>query len=85
MGYFCAMVTVHREAGLRFIIFVDDHEPGHVHVVGDGKAKINITGPDGRPELVYNDGFKAGDLRKAMRIVAEQQPMMLEKWNERHG
>lgn len=34
------MVTVHREAGLRFIIFVDDHPPPHVHVVGDGKAKI---------------------------------------------
>ncbi|PWG01323.1 DUF4160 domain-containing protein [Sphingosinicella humi] len=55
------MVTVHREAGLRFIIFVDDHEPAHVHVIGDGTAKINLTGPSGEPELVYNDGFKAGE------------------------
>lgn len=79
------MVTVHRESGFRFIIFIDDHEPAHVHVVGDGKAKINLVGSDGEPELVYNDGFKAGDLRKALRIVAEQQAMFLRRWDEYHG
>ena len=79
------MVTVHREAGLRFIIFVDDHEPAHVHVFGEGKAKINLAGEDGEPKLVYNDGFKAGDLRKALRIVAQQQATMLERWDEYHG
>ena len=79
------MVTVHREAGLRFIIFVDDHEPAHVHVVGDGKAKVNLSGPDGRPELGYNDGLKAGDLRRALRIVGQQQAMMQERWEEQHG
>jgi hypothetical protein len=79
------MVTVHREAGLRFIIFTDDHEPAHVHVIGDGNAKINLAGPDGKPELVSNDGLKMGDLRKAMRIVTEQQAPMLKRWNEYHG
>ncbi len=79
------MVTVHREAGLRFVIFTDDHEPAHVHVVGDGHAKINLVGADGQPELVSNDGLKAGDLRKAMRIVGEQQAMLLEVWSKHHG
>lgn len=79
------MVTVHREAGLRFVIFTDDHEPAHVHVVGDGVAKINLVGPDGSPELVSNDGLKTGDLRKAMRIVTEQQARMLERWKDHHG
>lgn len=79
------MVTVHREAGFRFVIFVDDHEPAHVHVVGDGTAKINLAGPDGKPELVRNDGLKAGDLRKSLRIVAERQALLLEKWSEYHG
>lgn len=78
------MVTVHREAGLRFIIFVDDHEPAHVHVLGDGNAKVNLAGPDGKPELIRNEGFKIGDMRKVMRIVAEQQAMLLEKWSEHH-
>lgn len=79
------MVTILREAGLRFIIFTNDHEPAHVHVVGDGIAKINLAGADGQPELVSNDGLKTGDLRKAMRIVAQHQPMMLEQWKNYHG
>ena len=79
------MVTVHREAGLRFIIFTDDHEPAHVHVIGGGRAKIDLAGADGRPKLIDSDGLKAGDLRKALRIVSEQQAMMLERWNEYHG
>ena len=79
------MVTVHREAGLRFIIFKDDHPPAHVHVIGDGKAKIIIVGSDGQPELDYNDGLKAGDLRKAMKIIADQQAMLMERWKDYHG
>lgn len=78
------MVTVHREAGLRFIIFKDDHPPPHVHVVGDGKARIVIAGADGEPELSYNDGLKAGDLRKAMRIVAEHRATLIERWKDYH-
>ena len=79
------MVTVHREAGLRFVIFTDDHEPAHVHVIGDGNAKIDLTGPDGKPVLLTNDGFKIGDLRKAMRIVTERREWLLGKWDEYHG
>jgi hypothetical protein len=79
------MVTVRREAGRRFIIFKDDHPPPHVHVISDGKAKIVIVGPGGDPELAYSDGLKAGDLRKAMRIVAEQQALLMAQWNDYHG
>jgi hypothetical protein len=44
------MVIIYRAHGLR--IFTDDHEPAHVHVFGDGQAKINLIGPDGFPALV---------------------------------
>ena len=79
------MVTVHREAGLRFVIFTDDHEPAHVHVYGDGSAKIDLVGESGAPELVHADGLKGGDVRKAMRIAAEQRAYLLERWRELHG
>lgn len=52
------MVTVYRAFGLSVVIFVDDHEPAHVHVFGDGQAKINLTGADGNPELIWADGMK---------------------------
>jgi Domain of unknown function (DUF4160) len=46
MGYFVFMVTLYRAYGLRVVIFVDDHEPAHVHVFGDGQAKINLIGDE---------------------------------------
>jgi hypothetical protein len=79
------MVTVHRERGLRFIIFSDDHEPAHVHAFGAGAAKINLVGEDGAPELVWAVGMKRGELRKAMRIVAAEQARLLECWRTIHG
>lgn len=79
------MVTIHRAHGLRVIIFTDDHEPAHVHVFGDGQAKINLVGPNGNPSLVWAEGMKANDLRRAMRLVRDQQQQFLARWREIHG
>lgn len=67
------------------IIFVDDHVPAHVHVVGDGQAKINLAGASGAPELVWAEGMTRADIRKAMRIVIEQQAMLKARWETIHG
>jgi hypothetical protein len=79
------MVTVLRADGLRVVIFVDDHQPAHVHVFGDGHAKINLLGADGAPELVWADGMTRGEVRRAMRIVIEQQALLLARWEKIHG
>lgn len=79
------MVTVFRAHGLRFIIFVDDHLPAHVHVFGDGHIKANLVGQDGGPELVTIEGMKRGDVRRAMQIIEEQQAFLLECWRKIHG
>ena len=79
------MVTIHRAHGLRVIIFTDDHEPAHVHVFGDGQAKINLVGPDGVPNLVWAEDMKANDLRRAMQLVRDQREQFLAKWGEIHG
>ena len=78
------MVTVLRAQGLRVVIFLNDHHPAHVHVFGDGEAKINLSGPDGAPELVWADNMSRGEVRRAMRLVAEQQAMLLARWREFH-
>jgi hypothetical protein len=72
------MVTAYRAHGLRVVIFTDDHEPAHVHVFGDGEAKINLAGAEGAPELLGCRHDRA-DLRRAMQIVKEQA-MLLERW-----
>lgn len=70
---------------MRVLIFLQDHEPAHVHVMGDGHAKINLLGPDGAPELVWADGMTRAEVRRAMRIVAEQQAVLIARWRTIHG
>lgn len=36
------MITLRRAAGMRFVIYANDHEPAHLHVYGDGEARISI-------------------------------------------
>jgi hypothetical protein len=67
------------------VIFVDDHEPAHVHVFGDGEAKINLIGMDGSSELLWADGFKRTDVRRAMKIVEDHREEFLAQWRNIHG
>lgn len=80
------MVTVYRSAGLRVVIFTDDHEPAHVHVFGDGQAKINLFGAkDDGVVLVWVDGMTKSEARRALRLVTEHRVLLLRRWREIHG
>ena len=79
------MVIVFRASGLCVVIFVDDHVPAHVHVFGDGQAKINLVGTGGGPELIWAEGMTRADVRKAMRIVVEHRARLLARWEDIHG
>jgi hypothetical protein len=79
------MVTVLRAAGLRVVIYVNDHLPAHVHVFGDGEAKINLIGSQGTPELLWADNMTRSEVRRSMRIVTEQLAFLLHRWEDIHG
>lgn len=79
------MVVVHRAYGFRFVIYTLDHQPAHVHVTGLGQAKVNLLGPDGRPELVYSVGIKRPDLRRLMAEVIALRESFLREWRRIHG
>lgn len=79
------MVTIHHVHGFRVVIFADDHEPAHVHVFGDGQVKINLIGPDGRPQLIWAEGMKRNDVRRAMDVAVEHQAEFLACWRNMHG
>jgi len=79
------MVTVVRADGLRVVIYVNDHLPAHVHVFGDGEAKINLLGPGGTPDLVWADRMTRVDVRRALRLVVGQQAVLLQHWERIHG
>jgi hypothetical protein len=67
------MIVVLRAHGLRFYIFVDDHEPPHVHVRGDGQAKVTIVGRQGRPEIVWSSGMNHSETKRALRAIEGAQ------------
>lgn len=79
------MVTVYRAQGFRIVIFTNDHEPAHVHVFGDGEAKINLIGPDDAPELVWAVDMTRADVRRVIKIVIEQRERLLTHWSAIHG
>lgn len=79
------MPTIHREHGLRFAIHIDDHEPAHVHVFGDGEMKIVIAADDGLPMAVWSVGMKRADERSAMDLVLARQAEFLARWRAIHG
>ncbi|MGO8798983.1 MAG: DUF4160 domain-containing protein [Roseiarcus sp.] len=84
MGYYFSVVTIYRAHGLRVVIFVDDHEPAHGHVFGDGQVKINLIGVAGGPELIWAENMKRSDVRRAMKMVVEQRDHFLARWRKIH-
>ena len=68
--------------GFRVVVYADDHEPAHVHVFGDGAAKINLAGASGEPVLVRAVAMKRSEVRRATALVREHGESFLARWRE---
>jgi len=80
------MPTVHRAGNLRFVVFLGDHGPPHVHVFSPGgEAKLLLGEADGRPTLVWARGMDRGDLRRAMAETLAHRGKLLLAWRRVHG
>ena len=75
------MVTVLRAAGMRFVIYTDDHAPAYAHVYGEGEARIHILDLT----VLSNRGMKKRDLSVALAIIQANQQLFIEKWESIHG
>jgi hypothetical protein len=78
------MVTVHRAHGFRFVIYTFDHEPPHLHVYGDGEAKIQFVGEGGFPEMLFSIGMKRPDQRRVLAEVEEKLAYFISEWERIH-
>ena len=79
------MVVVLREAGLRIVIFRDDHDPAHVHVFGDGETKIELGADPDAISVKYSIDAKRNEKRRAERTVRANHALLLQRWSELHG
>ena len=79
------MVVIHRAYGFRFVIYTLDHEPAHVHITGEGQAKINLLGPGAMPQVVFTIGIKRSDMWRLMAEVTQRRDIFLQEWERIHG
>lgn len=76
------MPVIFREAGLRFIVYVDDHVPAHVHVEGNGgSAKIAIADAT----LIWSHRLGHRDINRAVNVVKARRVEFTTAWQNIHG
>lgn len=76
------MVTVHKAHGCRYAVFINDHDPPHVHVFGQGvEAKLSLD----PVALLWSAGFKKSALTRILSEVQARRALLMEKWSEIHG
>ena len=80
------MPTVAMIDGLRVVIYLNDHRPAHVHVIGNGcEAVFKLNCLEGPPELRENYGFAAGKLSKIRAALSSKLTVLCAEWSKIHG
>lgn len=71
---------------LRLVIYLNDHRPAHVHVIGAGReAVFELNCPDGPPALREGKGFRSGELTAVARVLWDELARLCEAWRVIHG
>jgi hypothetical protein len=79
------MPPVLRFRGLRVVIYPNDHEPAHVHVIGrDCEAKFQLNCPAGPVELIEIFGFSKREIRQILAVLRAGLSGLCEEWRRIH-
>jgi Domain of unknown function (DUF4160) len=80
------MPTILRFAGLRVVIYTNDHRPAHVPVIGDGcEAVFKMNCGGGPIALRENYGFALARLRQIKIVLQEHRNRICSAWEKIHG
>ena len=67
-----------------FIFFSHEHEPMHVHVIGnEGEAKFSWNGD--RFVLEESRNVKHNDLRRIKDVISNNSDIIVKRWEELFG
>lgn len=81
LGY-APVPTLLRLGQLRVVIYLNDHEPAHVHVIGpDMTVVIDLVDLTLREAI----GCSEREGRRILRLIAEHREALLEAWRRWHG
>ena len=77
------MPTILTLFGLKFRIYVRDHQPVHVHVISqEGEAKFQVGD---EIKLMDNRGMKTKDLHLAQSIIEDNKEYIQNEWIKIYG
>ncbi len=72
--------------GLRVVIYYNDHQPPHVHVLGKGcEAIFNLHCPNGPPSIRENYQFSHKELNKISNELNMHLALLCQNWRKLHG
>lgn len=75
------MPTIFFFRSFRIMIYLNDHEPAHVHCVGPGvEALIEIESG----KLVKNEGVTARDMKKLIEFISDHEDELMFEWRHYH-
>jgi hypothetical protein len=77
------MPTIFTAAGFRFMIYVHDHAPPHIHVLGHGGAVELLIDP--LALRAVRGSLSNAQVRDVMRIAMDRQDELRQAWREHHG
>ena len=78
------MPELFRMYGFLFMFFSHEHEPMHVHVIGnEGEAKFSWNGERFVPEKTRN--VKRNDLRRITSVISINSDIIIKRWIELFG
>lgn len=70
--------------GFLFMFFSHEHEPMHVHVIGnEGEAKFSWNGD--RFVLEKSRNVKHNDLRRIKDVISNNSDIIVKRWEELFG
>jgi hypothetical protein len=79
------MPTVLRKEGFSFRIYLDDHNPAHVHVFkAEGEVKIQIGDDFADCRLISVYGMNRKDAKRALEIAIAHRMELLNGWRKIH-
>ena len=80
------MPTILRFAGLRVVIYTNDHRPAHVHAIGGGcEAVFEMNCRGGPIVLRENYGFSLSRLRQIKELLVQHKNRICLEWERIHG
>jgi hypothetical protein len=78
--------TVLRWLGFRVVIYLNDHRPAHIHVIGSGcEAVFQLNCPKGPVTLRENYGFSRPDIARIKAMLATKVSELCRDWEMIHG